>query len=412
MPKIITTEITATQYFSTVKYASCLMIDDPVLLVRVPDHAKDPNAIRVELDTGEQLGFIERKLAATLAPELDKRNAPLPAFVSGLDGGKFTTEPRIRISFTLEQKETTDTIPKIEYFADCTGKHAYILLNTTESIVKEIIDTLQKSGFVYNKSGISHKPSADGRQYEWYVEINKPVDDCIKNQSEEHIDTFFKDHYGICSPAGKLRDLQKELEQEKQKLNEIQNDLDKSETDLQKAAEDIETHKREAGFAVDQALEYEQIAEKLQKAYDIKEREAAELRQQREALRLEVTMIERQEQRLKNIQTGKQSPKTSNLDNIISVLCPSIKFLRDSLDELSSLPDPAQALKSIGILSTNPEKLKGERFEGTDFKELRYSTGQSDDGRMYYRVGKERVDVLVSKKSVQGKMDKDYLKKA
>jgi hypothetical protein len=137
MPEILTTEITATQYFSTVKYAKCLMIDDEVLLVRVPDHVKDPNAIRVELDTGEQLGFIERKLAAQIALALDNRGTPLPAFVSGLEGGRFSTEPRIRISFTLDQAENSST--KIEYLADCSGHYSYVLLNAAEPLFKAVL---------------------------------------------------------------------------------------------------------------------------------------------------------------------------------------------------------------------------------------------------------------------------------
>jgi len=414
MPEILTTEITATRFFNGVHYASCFMIDDPVRLVRVPENDKDPNAIRVELDTGEQLGYIERKLASQIAPDLDKRGGQLTAWVSGLEGGKFSTEPRIHISFNLEQAEAAQPQKKLEYLADCSGYHSYILVNADEALLKEIIEKLPAAGFVCKKSGISHKPSADGRQYQWYIQIKKPeigTEGKPLNATENEIDTFFKSQYNICSQAGRLRELQKDLETARSQLIDVQQEIDETEAGLSKAKAALEAKEAEAATAIDMAMDYEKEKDALKNERDTLAQTAERLREQGDALRQNVISMERQEQRFKNLQSGKIPSTDSSLEKAIAALCPNISFLRDSLDELSYMPDPSAVLKLIGTLACNPESLKGERFEGTDFKELRFSTGQSNIGRMYYKREKGRVDVLVSNKKEQGKVDKEYLGK-
>jgi hypothetical protein len=43
-----------------------------LVLRRDPDNEHDPNAVAVETDTGEQLGFVPRAVAERLAPALDR----------------------------------------------------------------------------------------------------------------------------------------------------------------------------------------------------------------------------------------------------------------------------------------------------------------------------------------------------
>jgi hypothetical protein len=53
---------------------------EPLVLRRDPHNEHDPNAIAVDTVAGDQLGFVPRDLAATIAPELDA-GAPWSAVV-------------------------------------------------------------------------------------------------------------------------------------------------------------------------------------------------------------------------------------------------------------------------------------------------------------------------------------------
>jgi hypothetical protein len=48
-----------------------------------------------------------------------------------------------------------------------------------------------------------------------------------------------------------------------------------------------------------------------------------------------------------------------------------------------------------------PETVKGKRFEGTDFIETDFSTGQNSTGRLYYRNRNGSVEMLISEKQRQ-----------
>jgi hypothetical protein len=67
-------------------------------LVRQPDNAYDHNAIQVQRENGEAIGFLARGLASSLAPYLDRLEEPLPAIVAYILGGEVLG---VRIHFTL-----------------------------------------------------------------------------------------------------------------------------------------------------------------------------------------------------------------------------------------------------------------------------------------------------------------------
>jgi len=67
-------------------------------LVRQPDNAYDHNAIQVQRENGEAIGFLARGLASSLAPYIDRLEEPLPAIVAYILGGEVLG---VRINFTL-----------------------------------------------------------------------------------------------------------------------------------------------------------------------------------------------------------------------------------------------------------------------------------------------------------------------
>jgi hypothetical protein len=63
-----------------------LSISDEILLKREPTNPYDHNAIRVERLNGQQIGYLNRYLAATIAPFFDAFCQPVPACIHCMTG--------------------------------------------------------------------------------------------------------------------------------------------------------------------------------------------------------------------------------------------------------------------------------------------------------------------------------------
>jgi single-stranded-DNA-specific exonuclease len=63
-----------------------LAICEDILLKREPTNPYDHNAISVERQNGQLIGYINRYLAATLAPFLDAHRTTVPASIQCLTG--------------------------------------------------------------------------------------------------------------------------------------------------------------------------------------------------------------------------------------------------------------------------------------------------------------------------------------
>jgi single-stranded-DNA-specific exonuclease len=63
-----------------------LTIGEEILLKREPNNPYDPNAIRVERQIGQQIGYLNRHLASTLAPFFNEYHQSVPACVHCLTG--------------------------------------------------------------------------------------------------------------------------------------------------------------------------------------------------------------------------------------------------------------------------------------------------------------------------------------
>lgn len=95
---------------------------------------------------------------------------------------------------------------------------------------------------------------------------------------------------------------------------------------------------------------------------------------------------------------------------IMQLLLPNVRFVRDSIEMiLEGLPDPASVVEQLRELSAKPQYSRGEHFMGTEWRELRASTGVASTGRIYYH-GTGKKLVLVSLKRNQER-DKQWLKK-
>ena len=65
---------------------SRMSIGEKILLKREPNNPYDHNAIRVERSNGQQIGYLNRHLASTLATIFEAHCQPVPAYVHCLTG--------------------------------------------------------------------------------------------------------------------------------------------------------------------------------------------------------------------------------------------------------------------------------------------------------------------------------------
>lgn len=79
-----------------------LKVGESLYLRREPDNVHDYHAIRIKRLTGQEVGVVERNLAAKLAPVFDAYGLAVPATVFGLQGGN-ERYPNlgVRIKFAL-----------------------------------------------------------------------------------------------------------------------------------------------------------------------------------------------------------------------------------------------------------------------------------------------------------------------
>jgi len=75
---------------------------ETVWLRREPHNQFDPNAIRVERANGQQIGYIAKELARSLAAPLDRCGGAVSATVTVIVGGQYSSSSfGVRISFRL-----------------------------------------------------------------------------------------------------------------------------------------------------------------------------------------------------------------------------------------------------------------------------------------------------------------------
>ncbi len=87
--RIITTKVVGVSFEGRQEVVAKLQMGDRVWLEREPFNPYDTNAIRVTRNNGEQIGYISRHLASSLAPLMDRLNSPIRGKVYLLTGSRY-----------------------------------------------------------------------------------------------------------------------------------------------------------------------------------------------------------------------------------------------------------------------------------------------------------------------------------
>lgn len=237
--------------------------------------------------------------------------------------------------------------------------YTYILIDGPSDLVSEICGKLKEHGITVEHRGECRRRAADGYRYKYYVRVT--------STSESDVVEFFDKYYPVITGTDLAKIVEEAADGENRLVQQI---------DAQKALID------ELQCRVDR---FDEIIGYLRHLDD------------------SVSQLSG----LPGLQSSSTDAAThSDIAMFLSALLPSIELFGPSLDVIQrELLHLKPLLVLLEKIHNCPEDVKGERFEGTDFLELRFN----GVGRLYYRRNDGRCQVLVSTKADQ-KRDKRYLK--
>lgn len=342
-------------------------------------------------------------------------------------------------------------MPHVDYYYDLTGTYAYVLLNGPDERVQKVIQFLQGHDIRVTGHGKSNYPARSGRQYDWYVRVTTDGGAKPEIKTVHSLLKMFQtdDHLAVEQRPDQTRERQRMLGEQKQKQEELQQRLSKTEQELERKQREYEVlaarhaqtkdHADEAQRQAEEkaqqvSLLIEELGEEKKKLedeisfsstfatqFDEMLHDKNSLEQQYVSKCAEVDDLRAQlseaRERLEAQSTGEVTDKRAfsserMMTDVLEAIYPEVKFLRDSIDALITLPDSKDALLKVRQIITNSDVGKIKKIQAAgDWWEVYYSTGQDESGRLYFRpVDGSGYQVLVSLKEKQNK-DTQYLKK-
>ena len=393
-----------------------LSLREPLRLRRELSNPHDPNAIRVERLNGQPCGYVPRQVAALLAPEMaPDTDEGLTAFVTELGSNYYDGRLSLRVAISLpallrDRLRATlqpERARRLAYSLSRTDHYRYIVLNCSERRLQRIAEGLEEAGFPVELKDRSTRAAANGRTYRWFIRVEPRCD-----WDDAQIERFFRERFGVLSDD----ELERRAVAEEQRLRATIRQMEHSENHLlQKLSGErrrLEELQKEYDAAHEIVSEY---AEENRSKSD----EIARLKNRIESYEGELNATEMQrketERQLAILTTaGEATREEGELGKLLRVLFPTIEWLRDSLAVLTeNYHDPTNALKAIHLIACDPQQAQRQlRPKGLQkakgWREIHLSTGQSHDGRLYFRSQGEGTALLVSYKRSQDS-DIEYL---
>jgi hypothetical protein len=370
-----------------------LRLGEHVRLIRDPGNRADRNAIRVETESGKQIGFINRDAAQQLAPVLD-RGTTVDAYVSALEGGAFAQGDRLTVGVSIAG--APDQMPRMPvdnapsaYFLDLRTNCMYLMINGSDQALDAVIKELGDHGFSCTRHAPSTRISQDGHKYDWFIVIE--VAEAEHASVVEAVEQLFAERWGLRTKA-EWAALDSMLAADQERIAVIEEELKTGNELISEYGRDADQARKE----VDQALE-------VRRNFEAELSELHARVQHLQAAREECVALR---QRI-----GRHDAR---MLEVLSAALPSVREVRGSLrTALSELIDPLPLIRLLQevVYETYPVRHKPTLFRGADgWWEHRFRTGEDDQGRLYFRRRADAVDVLVSHKRDQNR-DEQYLRK-
>jgi hypothetical protein len=385
-----------------------LRLREVLTLRREPDNAYDGNAIRVERYNRQGCGYIRRDLAAVLAPEMDRAQQPLFAVVTVLDANFYDDKLALKIAIALPDEirecirsELQALERPLRYLYESTAHHLYILLECTERKYAQVKAALADIGLEQPHSGISDRTASNGQYYSWFVRVEPE-----SGLDEAAIEKFFAERFNTISDREQARRASEQAQQTRDELLNLQAQNEQLQQYLNRAQEDQENLWDEWQKADEAARSSEGAREALDNRLSRMQNRIANLQNEIERNELQRQVLERSLAKVEARERAVPRSDThdSELKQAISCLLPDVVWCDGSLDVLiHEYRDWRVALEQVYHICHDPQNVpRTKRVRSTrNWWELHVSTGEDDDGRLYYLWDAPRLHVLLSYKKYQ-----------
>jgi hypothetical protein len=413
MGETIQIEVSSLSYYAFAGVAARLALEAPVRLVREPGNEWDARAIRVELEDGTHLGYVEKGVNGWLAALLDPLGGSAAAFIAALEGGLHAEQPRLRIAFVLPEDAADPWGGSVSgYCFQPQGDAGYLLVDCARTTLARVSEALGPLAGSEPRFGASTKPAPDGRRYRWFVRL-VPAAGGDAAALETELDRRMEDRFDVRSHARLLREARAAEQEKLATVREFERESGAKELELAEARKESEFYRQTAESYRGDAFEAQAQEKKLRDRVLALEAEVEGRRRRAGELQRDFEEQRRAREELE----AQSSPGTAapggeplTLEQVGFVLqhtCPPLQLLRDSADAIARLPNQGPVLRELSRLDQSD--VKGERLEGAPgWCERHFSTGHGNDGRLYYRRRGNRAEVLVSTKPLQAR-DVRYL---
>ena len=138
---------------------------------------------------------------------------------------------RIGVTFTLPEWWVSAQAPEgelrsqaIEYFYDDMGYASYVLLNCSEEKLNEIRVAMIEEGIPCRRHGLCYRAGRNGRQYRWYLRLEKE-----EGLSARRIEEFFNDRFDVKAEREILGELEAEKNKREKAVRKLQSELEEIE---------------------------------------------------------------------------------------------------------------------------------------------------------------------------------------
>ncbi|MHB8859323.1 MAG: hypothetical protein ACYC6Z_07565 [Thermoleophilia bacterium] len=369
---------------------------------------------------------------------------------------KYETVPTARSD---SPKQSVSTAKAPAWFYDSEGYYAYVLFNGEQLLIEQLKEALNKAGIKCSYANRSFKPATNGVQYDWYLRVYDPNEKLhprleVITEAVSSVD-FLKGckaadyselHQRIHELELEIVRVRTSLETEQSRISDKQQKIWTLEHNLARLQQQHEKRigayekeidlltKRITALHKDDSNK-EELTKKLKELKQDRKKDletideiAKETEDQIGRLNTQIVDLqnekailnhklgeselkcEQQRQELVQLRSRQRSKiggrnAEDEFISICDVLLPKINLMWGSAAYLvHEVSDTSSALGVLAKICWNAKNLKADRVESTKkWKELHFSTGESDAGRIYYRLdkGKIRYHVLVSNKSSQ-----------
>lgn len=351
----------------------------------------------------------------------------------------------------------------MRWHLDTTGFYNYLLVNSTGIALRILSERLLEVGIVVEKEGECTRPADDGELYDWFFRVTAPnrdlktaVEEAVGTEGFQHADPGMaasrapSDSASIGSetlrgfrsaPAGTSDDsiemgaiaespinaapserlisqasLESELMALRHRTRILEEERDHLRTIVRGSQYSTVEETAVAGRAIeDSAPSISTEAAASRDAVELAQRYADERDLLKEELEDRESLLVGREEKIQNLEAKLArahrvaSQRHDDLKTLFASLLPRTKFVRDSMERLLSLENLRSVATCIGQIRFQLERIRAPLFESArPWKEMRFSTGNADDGRLYFRHANGEITILVSSKADQ-RGDAEYL---